>query len=393
MAASVLTLNAGSSSMKFALFELTGEEPAEAFRGQIEGLGGNAVFSVKFASAKAQAALAPRQTAADTHVSALREILSFVQEFGEDHEIGAIGHRVVHGGTSFSAPAIVDALVLETLHGLIPLAPLHQSHNIECIEASQTVFPNAAQIACFDTAFHRTHAWVNDTFGLPSEYYDAGVRRYGFHGLSYEHVCRELGKIAPELAQKRVIMAHLGNGASMCAMNAGKSISSTMSFTPLDGLLMGTRCGQLDAGVVLYLLEQRGMPLEAVSTLLHRGSGLKGMSRISHDIRDIELGDTPEGRNALDYFVHRARCELGALTATLCGLDALVFSGGIGEHAATIRKRICENFDWLGLMLDEEKNQKADQVLSADHSRVRVYIVPANEELSIARHVQALWAA
>ncbi len=392
MTTSVLTLNAGSSSLKFAVFDLSGGEPAEAFRGQIEGLGGNAVFSVKLPAGEKSFPFEPKQTNSGTHLAALHEIIDFVRNFRGGRHIGAIGHRIVHGGAEFVRPALVDGDVLEKLRALCPLAPLHQPHNIACIEASQKVFPDALQVACFDTAFHRGHEWVNDTFGLPAEYYDAGVRRYGFHGLSYEHVIQELRTVAPDLAHGRVIMAHLGNGASMCALNGGRSVSSTMSFTPLDGLLMGTRCGQLDPGVVLYLMAERGMSLEAVTNLLHRGSGLKGMSGISQDVREIEAAATPEARNALDYFVHRARYEIGALTALLSGLDALVFSGGIGEFATSIRARICENFDWLGLKLDPEKNQRCDRLLSADQSKVKVFIAEANEELTIARHVQSFLA-
>ena len=391
MTASALTLNAGSSSLKFALFDLAGGEPVEAFRGQIEGLGANAEFSVKPASGEKLQAFGPRPTAAQTHVEALREILGFAAEHGGGRTIRAIGHRVVHGGVEFTGATIVDAPILERMRALTPLAPLHQPHNIECIEASQKVFPEALQIACFDTAFHRSHSWVNDTFALPPEYFEAGIRRYGFHGLSYEHIARELQKIAPDIALGRIIIAHLGNGASMCAVKEGKSVSSTMSFTPLDGLSMGTRCGQIDAGVLLHLME-RGMSAAELSHLLHKGSGLKGMSGISHDMREIEEADTPEGRNAIDYFVHRARCEIGALAAALGGLDALVFSGGIGEHAANIRWRICEDFGWLGLSLDAAKNRGSERQLSAAGSRVKVLLVPANEELSIAWQIQSVLA-
>jgi acetate kinase len=389
----VLTLNAGSSSLKFALFDLLDTGPGEACFGQVEGLGGAATFSVRLPPGKGEPPFAPRRMALSSHLEALREVLDFIGGFGADGKIVAVGHRIVHGGAGFSGPALVDAAVLEKIRTLSPLAPLHQPHNIAGIEAARTVFPDALQVACFDTAFHRTHAWVDDAFGLPPEYYEAGVRRYGFHGLAYEHVLAELEKIAPEIAGGRIILAHLGNGASMCAVRQGRSVSSTMSFTPLDGLAMGTRCGQLDPGVVLYLLQERRMTLEAVSNLLHRGSGLKGMSGVSQDVRDIEAAGTEEARRAIDYFVHRARYEIGALTALLGGLDALVFSGGIGEHAAGIRARICDNFEWLGLVLDAERNRKSCLLTSAEASKVKAFIIGANEEITIARQTHGEWSA
>ncbi len=389
----VLTLNAGSSSLKFALFDLRDGRLDEACFGQIEGLGGAATFSVRLPPGKGEPPFAPRRTPSSSHLEALREVLDFIRSFGAGKEIAAVGHRIVHGGAEFAGPAILDAAVLAKLRALRPLAPLHQPHNIAGVEAAKTVFPDALQVACFDTAFHRTHAWVDDAFGLPHEYYDAGVRRYGFHGLAYEHVLGELAEIAPDLAGGRIILAHLGNGASMCAVRQGRSVSSTMSFTPLDGLAMGTRCGQLDPGVVLYLLQERGMTLEAVSNLLHRGSGLKGMSGVSQDVRDIEAAGTDAARRAIDYFVHRARYEIGALAAVLGGVDALVFSGGIGEHATGIRARICADFEWLGLALDPERNGASSRVVSADGSKVKAFIITADEELTIARQTHAVWSA
>jgi acetate kinase len=388
----VLTLNAGSSSLKFALFDLCDGGPDEAFFGQIEGLGAAATFTVRLPPGKGEPPFAPRRTPSSTHLEALREVLDIIGRFGAGREIAAVGHRIVHGGPEFSGPVAVDGRVLDKLRALRPLAPLHQPHNVAGIEAAKAVFPDALQVACFDTAFHRAHDWVDDTFGLPPDYYDAGVRRYGFHGLAYEHVLGELERIAPDVARGRVILAHLGNGASMCAVRGGKSVSSTMSFTPLDGLSMGTRCGQIDPGVVLYLLSERGMSLDAVSDLLHRGSGLKGMSGVSQDVRDIEAADTPAARRAIEYFVHRARHEIGALAAALGGLDALVFSGGIGEHAVRIRASICQNFEWLGLSLDPERNRRPDRLVSADGSRVKAFIVAANEEMTIARQTQAVLA-
>ena len=267
-------------------------------------------------------------------------ILDWLKRAGPDHSVAAVGHRVVHGGLNFVEPVLIDETTLAGLRALIPLAPLHQPHNIAGIEAAMKAFPSAPQVACFDTAFHRSHPFVNDTFALPRSYYDGGVRRYGFHGLSYEYITQKLKSSAPRIASGDVIVAHLGNGASMCAIQNGSSIASTMGFTALDGLAMGTRSGQLDPGVVLYLMAEKKMSANEISDLLWKNSGLKGMSGLSQDMRELEASDSQAARDAIAYFVARVRHELGGLAVTLEGMDAIVFTGGIGEHAWRVREAV-----------------------------------------------------
>ena len=279
--------------------------------------------------------------------------------------------------------------VLHDLETYVPFAPLHQPHNLAACHAARDAFPGALQVACFDTSFHRNHPWVNDTFALPREFYDKGIRRYGFHGLSYDYVSGALARIAPHLHAGRVVVAHLGNGASMCALLGGRSVASTMGFTALDGLPMGTRCGQLDPGVLLYLMDQEGMSATEISDLLYRRSGLLGLSGLSNDMRTLEAAGTPEAEQAIDYFTFRIRRELGALTAALGGLDAMVFCGGIGENSATIRDRVCQGMQWLGLELDRASNADNAQVVSTPLSRVRVLVIRTNEEIVIARAAAA----
>ena len=283
--------------------------------------------------------------------------------------------------------------MLSELETFNPLAPLHQPHNLSGVRAAQQAFPDATQVACFDTAFHRAHPWVNDAYALPRDLYEEGVRRYGFHGLSYEYVTERLTQIAPHHANGRVAVTHLGNGASMCAIQGGQSVGSSMGFTALDGLPMGTRCGQLDPGVVLYLMTEKNMSATEIENLLYRESGLKGLSGLSHDMRVLESAGTPESLQAIDYFVFRIRRELGGLIAILSGLDALVFCGGIGENAWQIRERICNGMEWIGIELDETRNRAGETVISSDRSRVRVFIVHTNEEVMIARHTSRLLAA
>ena len=298
----------------------------------------------------------------------------------------AIGHRVVHGGPDYSEPLILTEDVIADLEEYVPLAPLHQPHNLAGIAAAHVAFPEATQIACFDTAFHRAHPWVNDTFALPRKYYEKGLRRYGFHGLSYEYVSSKLRKIAPDTAAGRVVIAHLGAGASMCGVLDGRSIASTMGFSPLDGLPMGTRSGQLDPAVVLYLMDHEGLSSKEVASLLYKHSGLKGLSGLSDDMRELEAAGTPEAEQAIDYFVFRIRRELGGLAAALNGLDALVFCGGIGENSARIRHRICEDLHWIGLDLDDARNQHNDTRVSTLASRAQIFVIKTDEEAMIARH-------
>jgi len=271
----------------------------------------------------------------------------------DDEPVGGVGHRITHGGIDFVAPTELTPSVLEKLEALAPLAPLHQPHNLKGVQAAKEAFPDAVQIGCFDTAFHRGHPWVNDTFGLPRKYYDKGVRRYGFHGLSYEYITSELVRTEPKLADGRVVVAHLGNGASMCAIRDEHSVASTMGFSALDGLPMGTRCGQLDPGVMLYLMEAEGMSASEISHMLYRESGLKGLSGMSNDMRALQASDTPEARQAIEYYVYRIRREIGAMAAVLGGIDGLVFCGGIGENSGPIRSKVCDGMEWLGIDLDE----------------------------------------
>lgn len=379
----ILTLNAGSSSIKFALFEADSLE--ERVRGQVEGIGTNPRLSARIADAdKTEMDLDGAEVS--DHASALAAILALIDERFSGAEVRAVGHRIVHGGPDYGSPVLINEERFADLEKLIPLAPLHQPHNLSGVRAAQAAFPEAAQVACFDTAFHRQHPWVNDTYALPLELYEEGVRRYGFHGLSYEYVTRALRQLAPMHAAGRVVVSHLGNGASMCAIQGGQSVGSTMGFTALDGLPMGTRCGQLDPGVVLYLMAEKGLSAAEIENLLYKQSGLKGLSGLSNDMRALEEAGTIEARRAIDYFVYRIRRELGAMVAILSGLDALVFCGGIGENAWRIRERVCQDFGWLGLELDESQNRAGETVISSQRSRVRVFIIRTNEELMIASH-------
>jgi acetate kinase len=382
----ILTLNAGSSSLKFALFEPVRGRAELHMSGHVDGLGKSPNLAVRDAVGRALEQH-PVAIAAEDHHGALEVVLRLLRERLPGVSIGAVGHRVVHGGPKFGAPVVVDDAVLAELAELTALAPLHQPHNLDGIAAARAAFPDALQVACFDTAFHRAHPWVNDTFGLPRRFYDKGVRRYGFHGLSYESVTQRLAAVAPHHARGRVVVAHLGSGASMCAIRDGRSIGSTMGFSALDGLPMGTRCGQLDPGVLLYLHEHEGLTTKQISDLLYKESGLKGLSGLDGDMRALEAAGTPEARQAIDYFVFRVRRELGAMTAILNGLDALVFCGGIGENSAHIRQRICSGLDWLGIELDDTRNEAGELVVSSDVSRARVMVIKTDEEAMIAQHV------
>lgn len=381
--AHILTLNAGSSSIKFAAFDVDGLK--ERVRGQVEGLGAEPRLIVSIAG-QPETKAALRESEITDHGSALATILSLLEDALPALEVAAVGHRIVHGGPDYAEPIVLDDDRLAALRKLVPLAPLHQPHNLSGVGAAVSAFPDAVQVACFDTAFHRQHPWVADTYALPQSFYDDGVRRYGFHGLSYEYVSRTLREVAPAHAMGRVVVTHLGNGASMCAIRDGKSVGSTMGFTALDGLPMGTRCGQLDPGVVLYLMTEKGLSTAEVEDLLYRKSGLKGLSGVSYDMRQLEAAATDEARKAIDYFVDRARRELGAMMAILCGLDAVVFCGGIGENGWRIRERICKDFAWAGLELDPRRNRNGEPTISSDRSRVGAFVIRTNEELMIARH-------
>ena len=380
MTEAVLTLNAGSSSLKVALFPASGDQPMVT--GLVDSIGPNAALKLKNERGEA---IAPVPGDMSTHAGAMQTVVASLRRAYPDLDLVAIGHRVVHGGDRHTAPALVDAAELQALDALSPFAPLHQPHNLAGIRAAMESFPGVPQVACFDTAFHRNHPWVNDTFALPRSFYDEGVRRYGFHGLSYDYVSGELARTAPQLAEGRVVIAHLGNGASMCALQDGRSMASTMGFSALDGLPMGTRSGQLDPGVLLYLMDQRGMSAAEISDLLYKKSGLLGLSGLSNDMRKLEAAGTPDAAQAIDYFVFRAQREVGAMAAALGGIDALVFCGGIGENSRLIRARICERLDWMGIEIDHQRNAANDRVISSEMARTTVMIVPTNEELVIAR--------
>ncbi len=387
MSDALLTLNAGSSSLKFSLFALEGRVPERLYTGAFDrGVAADQV-SIKSIDGTVTALLLaePGKLA-----SAFSAVLAWCEECDDFDHIAAVGHRVVHGGMHHAAPVALDDSIIADLAELSPLAPLHQPHNLDGIAQARTAFPHALQVACFDTAFHRTHPFVNDTFALPHRFYEEGVRRYGFHGLSYDYVS---GTLDPALKAGRVVIAHLGNGASMCALKEGRSVGSTMGFSALDGLPMGTRCGQIDPGVLIYLMQEHGMDADALTSLLYKESGLKGMSGLTNDMRHLLASEDERARQAIDYFVFRIRRELGGMTAVLGGLDALVFTGGIGENAAAIRSMVCEGFEWLGLSIAEPANADNARDIEMDSSAVRVLVVPTDEEGMIARYTAELLAA
>jgi acetate kinase len=383
----VLVLNAGSSSIKFSVYALGPDDRLGLdSRGQVEGIGTRPRF---VASDGESVGLRDESFAAagpDGHGEALRRLASWLRERLSDDRVLAVGHRVVHGGVEFEAPVAIDEAVLQRLDALVPLAPLHQPHNLAAIRALRAQMPGLLQVACFDTAFHRPHPELADRFALPRRYYDDGIRRYGFHGLSYEYIAHRLREIAPEIAEGRVVVAHLGSGASMCAMRTGRSQDSTMGFTALDGLPMGTRCGALDPGIVIHLMRAYGMDADAIERLLYHDCGLKGVSGISNDMRTLLASDDPNAAQAVDLFVWRICRELGALAAALGGLDGFVFTAGIGERSPDIRERVCRGSAWLGIELDEDANRAGDARISAAGSRVAVWAIPTDEELMIARH-------
>ncbi len=385
-----VVINAGSSSLKFAVFSRAGSGPwGIAARGQVEGLGTSPRFS---ATDGVNQSIADRPLHAS--IADGRAALGFVADWLRDRHGGAhvagVGHRVVHGGARYSGPTIVTPAIVDDLRTLIPLAPLHQPYNLAAIEAVWERLPGVPQVACFDTSFHRGQPAVAEIVPLPRGIRDAGVQRYGFHGLSYEYIASTLPTVAPEIAEGRVIVAHLGSGASLCALKNVKSVESTLGFTALDGLCMGTRPGAVDPGVILYLVQQRGLSAAALETMLYKQSGLLGISGISNDMRVLLTSDDPAARLAVDYFVYRATKEIGALAAVLGGLDGLVFTAGIGERSAEMRRRICEASAWLGIELDADANARHDARISTRGSRASAWVIPTNEELMIARHTGRL---
>jgi acetate kinase len=381
MTADILTLNAGSSSIKFALYGLDGE-PVLRAKGQVEGIGVAPRLKAKAADG-APLADDPYPVGGG-HQTALERIMALLRGAFPGAVVKAVGHRVVHGGPDFAEPVRLDAAVLAKLEGYAPYAPLHQPHNLAAIRAATAAFPEATQVACFDTAFHRAQPWVSDTFALPRRFHEEGVRRYGFHGLSYAFVSGALARLDPERAKGRVVICHLGAGASLCALKGGRPMGSTMGFTALDGLPMATRCGQIDPGVLLYLMTERGMDAKAISDLLYGESGLKGLSGVSSDMRALEASDAPEAREAIDYFTFRVRREIGALAAVIGGLDALVFTAGIGENSASVRAAVCGELGWLGVVPDVAANAAGGPLISAPGGPVAVYVIPTDEERVIA---------
>lgn len=387
----LLVLNCGSSSIKFALYTAT-HEPQRLLHGTIAGLGTAPRFSARDSEGKSLPESATRH-AADrslTQESAPHWLFDWLEASGYGRDIVAAGHRVVHGGERFLAPVRIDDGVLDALEHLDPMAPLHQPHNLAAVRALKSLRPELPQVACFDTAFHGTQPAVAQRYALPRELTAQGIRRYGFHGLSYEYIADILPAHLGERADGRVVVAHLGNGASMCALNHRRSIATTMGFTALDGLVMGTRSGAIDPGVIFYLMREKAMSANDVEALLYHRSGLLGVSGLSSDMRELLESGEARAQEAVELFVYRAARELGSLAAALGGLDALVFTAGIGEHAAQVRAMICEQARWLGIAIDAAANARHDSIISAPQSSVAVCVAPTNEELIIAQHTLRL---
>jgi acetate kinase len=386
----ILVVNAGSSSVKFQIFSVEGEGRLKRhIKGQMDGIGSRPRLR---ASGTNGDSLADRAYP----IEAVSDIPAAMDIAGEwlRNELRispmAVGHRVVHGGPDYDRPVLIDHGVVARLERFVALAPLHQPHNLAPIRSLLANFPTLPQVACFDTAFHRTHSAVADHYAIPHQLHAEGVRRYGFHGLSYEYIARTLTQVAPEVAKGRVIVAHLGSGASMCALKGGRSAESTMGFTALDGLPMGTRPGQIDPGVVLYLISEKGLSASNAQNFFYRDCGLKGLSGVSNDMRELEASEDPKAKLAIDYFVYRIGLNAGMLAAALQGLDAFVFTAGIGENSVRIRARIADQLEWLGVTLDPAENARHARLISRSDSRTPVYVMPTDEELMIAQHTLSL---
>jgi len=385
----ILVVNAGSSSVKFQVFAADSARPQRLLKGQVDGIGTKPRLRAEVADKKKliDQTYAPEQ---------LKDVPTALQTAGawlrktQKLEPAAVGHRVVHGGPEYDQPILIDRDVLARLEEFAPLAPLHQPNNLAPIRVLLEQIAGIPQVACFDTAFHRSHDALADHYAIPQRFYSEGVRRYGFHGLSYEYVASRLPEVAPAIARGRVIVAHLGSGASMCALSGGRSVESTMGFTALDGLPMGTRPGQLDPGVVLYLVDQKKMSGSEVQKLLYNECGLKGLSGVSNDVRELEASADPKAAFALDYFVYRVGLWTGTLAAALGGLDAFVFTAGIGENSPSMRARIAAKLAWLGCALDPDANTANALLISNAKSRVPIYVVPTDEELMIAKHTMSV---
>ena len=388
MTRQIAVINAGSSSIKFAVFDDDANQSLR-FRGQIEKIGVAPALTVEGPDGEK---VAEKEWSAKEldHRSGTRIILQQAIALLGGETVEGIGHRVVHGGTQFTAPTAITKDVVASLKKLCPLAPLHQPHNLAPIEAIMAEAPHIPQVACFDTAFHQTQPHLAQAFALPRELSDSGIRRYGFHGLSYEFVSGRLRDVAPEYADKRVVIAHLGNGASLCAIHHGQSVATTMGFTAVEGLMMGTRCGSIDPGVLIYLMDEKKLDARGLETLIYKQSGLLGVSGISSDMRTLRGSDDPHAREAIDLFIYRIVREIGSLSAALGGLDGLVFTGGIGQRDAKTRREVVAGCAWLGAALDEEANGRGEGRIDAESSKLPVWVLPTDEERIIARHTAAV---
>jgi acetate kinase len=389
MSDAVLVLNAGSSSIKLGLFDIGQAEPTLKCKGLLDEQEKAPRIVVTDGSGK-QLFEKRRPTGEATSNGLLTDIFAWIKDYLEGGRLAAVGHRIVHGGLDFTGPVMIADRTLAALEALTPLAPLHQPRSLAPIRAVKSLQPSLPQIACFDTAFHHSLMPSARRFAIPRHYDERGIRRYGFHGLSFEYIASRLTALGPEWVQKRTVVAHLGNGASLCALHGGKSLDTTMGLTPLDGLVMGTRCGAIDPGVLLYLLQEEKMSPDEVADPLYEKSGLLGISAVSADMRTLRASREPAAREAIDLFAFRAAAEVAVMTNTLGGLDGLVFTGGIGEHAAEIRQQICDRLAWLGVRLDAAANAKGQQSIAAADSKVDVLVIATSEETSIARHCRAM---
>jgi len=391
MIGAISVINSGSSSIKFSLYNGSGKEDLTlVFRGQADGIGVAPRFVAKTAAGETLAEKSWPNSPEINHESLMAHIIGWIRENRRklNLDLMGVGHRVVHGGDLYSCPVRVDETVLQSLETFIPLAPLHQPHNLGPMRAVLKLGADIPQVACFDTSFHRTNPPQAQMYALPRHLAEEGIRRYGFHGLSYEYISRRLRVLDPDAAKGRVVVAHLGSGASMCALLDGKSIASTMGFSAMDGLPMGTRPGNLDPGIVLYLIQQKRMKPDDLVDLFYKRSGLLGVSGISNDMRVLLESDDPRAEEAIGVFVYRIQRELGSLAGVLGGLDALVFTAGVGENAPAIRTRVCEGARWLGLRLDLEANAAGRSKISAADSSVSAWVIPTDEELMIATHTR-----
>jgi acetate kinase len=386
----IAVLNAGSSSLKFSVFAEMGTEFGVIVRGQAEGLATAPHFVAKDGVGSVVSEKSWGAGAELGHDGALDHLIAFLRAEFAGHGLAGVGHRVVHGGPEYAQPVRLDASIVAALEKYVPLAPLHQPHNLAPIRALLARQPQLPQVACFDTAFHSGAPAVAQAFALPRAITERGLRRYGFHGISYEYIASVLPQHDERAARGRTIVLHLGNGASMCALDGGRSVASTMGFTAADGLPMGTRCGNLDPGVILYLLDELKMDARAIEKLVYQQSGLLGMSGISSDMRTLEASAAPAAKAAIDVFAYRITRELGSLAAALGGLDAIVFTAGIGENSRSLRERVCQGAAWLGIEFDSTANARNGPRISTEASRVSAWVIPTDEELMIARHARRL---